>query len=275
MAIATKTSCMIHKIYRPSPELEEIVEYYWYSRKLTNTPSVQECPTPLLQGLAFSFRKNEEHHAYDGKEIHLYKKGYFFGQPTCPRTITNHEKGAEILGVKFKPLGIAKITGVNMVHLTDACIAAEDIWSGEFELLCDEMQSAANTEGSILVLEKFLAARLSQVKQPYYLNNVSNALSLIHHSYGSVHIKEIQLQTNTTKKTLERNFTQAIGLKPKLYAQIVRFNFAKDRLDRLVAKQRIADVAYSLGYFNHSHLASDFRRFAGVTPKQYLQGQLR
>lgn len=265
---------MIYKICFPSLQLAGIVEYYWYSRKITPHSIVQSCPTPLLHGLAFSFQKNDEYHAFNGKTVHLYKKGYFFGQPTCPRTITYNATGEEIIGVKFKPPGIAQLTGVNMEHLTDACVAAEDIWGSAFELLHEEMQSAADIENRIAVLEKFLTAKFSRVKQAYYFKNVSNALEMIRQSAGSMRISEIQRQTNTTKKTLERNFTQAIGLKPKLYAQIVRFNAAKDEIDQLLAKQKISDVAYHFGYFNNSHLAAAFKRFSGLSPNQYLKSKL-
>lgn len=264
---------MIYKTYLPSPNLEDLVEYYWHSKIEPSDFIIQHHPTPLLQGLAFNFYKKEVWHTFDGKTIRHKNIGYFFGQPISPRVLTTNNQGIDLLCVKFKPLGIAKLTGINMKHLADSFIEAGDIWGAEFEWLCDEMQSAGSAEGSIKVLEKFLFAAFLKRKQAYYLKNVSNALLLMNQSSGSTRIKEIQTQTNTTRKTLERNFIQAVGLKPKLYAQVVRFNFVKSELDHLVAPRKISDVAYSLGYFNNSHLAAEFKRFSGFTPREYIKNR--
>lgn len=261
---------MIFKIYTPSPDLANIVEYYWYSKIESSNSLIQHYPTPLLQGLAFNFNKLEENHEFNDKTINLYKKGYFFGQPTCPRVITTNEKGVDILCVKFKPLGIAKITGINMEHMADSFIAAEDIWGNEFELLCDEMQSAPDMEKCILVLEKFLLIKYFKIHQPYQSEIVSNALNLIEKSNGSILIKDLQNSTNTTRKTLERSFNQHLGISPKLYSQIVQFNKAKTYLDGISQRQSVFEVGADMGYYNNSHFAAQFKRFSGLTPKQYL-----
>lgn len=262
---------MILKTYHASPALADIVDYYWHSKIKTNESLIQHHPTPLLQGLAFNFSKLEEKHAFNGKTIDLYKKAYFFGQPTCPRVVTTHSKGFDIFCVKFRPLGIAKLTGINMEHMADSFIAAEDIWGSEFEHLCDEMQSASSIENTIQVLEKFLIKKYLQIHQPYQSTIASNALKLIEKSHGNILIKDIQYQTNTTKKSLERFFNQHLGLSPKLYSQIVQFNSAKNIIENLKANQKVFKVGFDLGYYNNSHFAAQFKRFSGVTPKQYLK----
>lgn len=262
---------MIFQIYHPAPHLSEIVEYYWYSKIETTESAIQNYPTPLLQGLAFNFYKKEEQHAYNGKVVKLYKQAYFFGQPTCPRVITPNKTGVDIICVKFKPLGIARVTGINMSHMADSIVAAEDIWGNEIESLCDKMQSEINIESGVRILESYLFSKYLKVKQDYCFQNVSNALCLIDFSQGNYQIKDLQDKTNTTRKTLERNFVQAIGLKPKIYTEIVQFNAVKSRLDDISQKQKVSDVALDYGYYNSSHLASQFKRFSGLTPKQYLK----
>ena len=70
--------------------------------------------------------------------------------------VSTQEKGIDIIDVKFKPLGISKITGINMEHLADQIVAVEDIWGDEIELLCDSMQSAVTLQQTMAVLEDFL-----------------------------------------------------------------------------------------------------------------------
>ncbi len=261
---------MIYQIFKPAPCLSEIVEYYWYSKIETTESSIQNYPTPLLQGLVFNFYKKEEQHSYNDKVIRLYKQAYFFGQPICPRIITTNKTGVDIICVKFKPLGIIKLTGINMEHMADCIIEAEAIWGNEIETLCDKMQCEKTIEKGIRVLETYLFSKFLKTRQPHSLQNVLNTLHLIDLSRGNALVKDLQYKTNTTRKTLERNFVQSIGLKPKLYTEIVQFNAVKKRLDDISKKLKISDVAFDFGYYNSSHLASQFKRFSGLTPKQYL-----
>lgn len=261
---------MIQLLFNPSPLLSEIVAHFWYSKVDLSGAVLQHYPTPLLQGLTFNFRRLEEHHAYNDKVVTLSKQAYFFGQPTGPREATTHKEGIEILGVKFKPLGIAKVTGINMEHLADQIIAAEDIWGREVELLCDAMQSAHGLAGAIQVLETFLLDKYNKTRLHYRIDQVKDVLSLIEQTHGAITIKELQYQTNITRKTLERAFLNFAGLPPKLYSQIVRFNAAKDGLDKMLASQNLSDWAYDIGYYDGSHFAAAFKRFSGVTPREYI-----
>jgi len=67
---------------------------------------------------------------------------------------------------------------------------------------------------------------------------------------------------------LVRTFEQAVGLKPKTYARLRRF-------DRVLARHAAepdaswADIAAAEGYTDQAHLSREFRAFAGVTPGRY------
>lgn len=261
---------MIYRVFPPCPPLSAVVSHFWYSKVKLSGSVIQHHPTPLLQGLVFNFRRQEERHAYNNQVIALHKQAYLFGQPVSPREVTTHKDGIDIIGVSFKPLGIAKITGIQMEHIADGIIAAEDIWGRELEWLCDEMQSAACLEDALQVLETFLLARYTRTRLHYRVDNVRHALSLIEQSHGTVSIKDLQYQTHTSRKTLERAFLNYVGLKPKLYSEIVRYNAAKDWIDKTFTDQRIAAFAYDSGYYDGSHFAAEFRRFSGVTPREYI-----
>lgn|GEM_PF-444864 len=261
---------MIYQVFKPKPELAHIVEHYWYSKVDLSGSVVQHYPTPLLQGLIFNFKKLAEHHTYDGKQVQLYRQAYFFGQPTSSRIVNTNEKGIDILGVKFHPLGIAKITGINMEHVADAIIGADDIWNKELEFICEEIQSARSIQGSIDVLENFLWNKSCNTRIHYRYENVDHAIMLIQRSNGTINMRELQYETNTSRKTLERAFLNFVGLTPKLYSRITRFNALKSIIDNGLVDQNLSRVAFDLGYADGSHLAAEFKCFANMTPSQYM-----
>lgn len=263
---------MIYKIFYPASFLAEVVEHYWYTKVDLTESAVSYHATPLLQGLAFSFKKCSEEHRYNGETLHLNKEAYLFGQPTCPRLITSTSNGIDILGVKFKPLGIAKITGISMEYMADRIIPAEDIWGNELESICDQMQSANSLENSIAILESFLLKKYLKTSLHYRIDHVRDAILLIDRSKGILNVKTLRHQTNTTRKTLERAFLNYVGLMPKLYCEIVRFNNAKYLMDNNPSFS-VNHIAFEAGYYDNSHLSSDFKRFSGLTPTAYRENR--
>jgi len=261
---------MVYRVFHPVPVLCDIVEYYWYvSSPQGEVQEPQYFYTPLLQALAFSFNKQVERHVLPDKTCLLNKSAYLFGQGTGPRITTSNE--VDYLGVKFKPLGIANMTGINMAHLANQIVDVEDVWGNELESLCDEMQSTPSLEQRIDVLERFLIKKYLTAKVCRRIDCAQHALTLISNTQGIIDIKTLQEQTNTSRKTLERAFTHHIGIGPKLYTRIVRFNAAKNRLDRLPKHKSVTEIALESGYYDSSHFNAEFKSFAGCTPFSYLK----
>ncbi len=266
---------MIYRIFSPVTFLADVVEHYWYAKVELTESAIQHYATPLLQGLTFNFKKQREQHAYSGDVLQLDKQVYLFGQPICPRVVTTNEHGIDILGVKFKPLGISKITGINMEHIANRIIAADDIWADELELLCDEMQSAPSLELTLTILERFLINKYTATSLHYRVDHVQNAVALITRSNGAMGVKTLQNQTNTSRKTLERAFVHYLGISPKFYSRIVRYNAVKDKIDQLGAIENLTPLALDFGFYDSSHFIAEYKHFSGLTPTTYLASHLK
>lgn len=93
---------------------------------------------------------------------------------------------------------------------------------------------------------------------------VAAAVQTIRAGRGLADIAELAEQLKTTPRTLQRLFARDVGLTPKFFARIVRFQhvFAAWRSDPTT----LSSVAQECGYFDHAHLVRDFRELAGVPP---------
>src|SRR5690606_17124774 len=83
-------------------------------------------------------------------------------------------------------------------------------------------------------------------------------------------IEQLAFHSNMTIKTFERKFIGLVGMPPKLYARIRRFNQA------LILKQyheelSWLDVCVETGYFDLMHLNKDFKAFAGNPPASFFK----
>jgi AraC-like DNA-binding protein len=72
------------------------------------------------------------------------------------------------------------------------------------------------------------------------------------------------------RRRLERLFARDFGIRPKLFARIVRLNDAMTRLGPAAAghgaREAAVTAALEAGYFDQSHMSRDFRAVAGRRP---------
>lgn len=73
--------------------------------------------------------------------------------------------------------------------------------------------------------------------------------------------------TGVSKYYLLRSFTKQKGISPYSYLETVRINKAKKLLERCIPP---IDVALQTGFNDQSHFSNFFKRFIGLTPKQYM-----
>jgi AraC-like DNA-binding protein len=92
------------------------------------------------------------------------------------------------------------------------------------------------------------------------------AVQLVLRGGGRRRVDEIADALGWSRRRLERVFARHVGLRPKLFARIVRINAVLAGLD---AEERAAavDLALEAGYFDQAHLLRDFRALVGRTPR--------
>jgi len=90
----------------------------------------------------------------------------------------------------------------------------------------------------------------------------------IHKSNGQLSIAQIAKRNFVTARWLERNFKTHIGVTPKEYSNIVRFQNALSLIKNSDKARSLLDIAFKCGFYDHSHLANEIKRNTGVAPSQ-------
>lgn len=266
---SNKSDNMYYKQYIPSPPLQHVVEHYWHFVVELNQSLEQNFQTPLLQGMTFNLKEMPEDLMFKGKSLKMDKPVYLFGQSLQPRVSISNRNGIDIIGVKFKPLGIHTITGINMEHIADMTINAEEIWGYEIQLLCESMYESLSTVEAIQKLDTYLIDKMNKQKVRNRVSCVEHALQVIHCSNGNIDVKNLQLETYTSRKSLERAFINQIGILPKLYSRISRYNNAKESIEKSNTINW-QNIIYKNGYYDQSHFINEFKEFSGKTPSEYI-----
>jgi len=116
----------------------------------------------------------------------------------------------------------------------------------------------------------FYRKKLGSLELPYTTTSeiMRSIVSEISDLRGNVRIDSIAEESGYTSRYIEKVFRDAMGLSPKKYAGILKFQSAIDFIDKNPTSN-ICDVATSFGYYDQPAFVRTFKKFTGLTPKEY------
>jgi len=138
-----------------------------------------------------------------------------------------------------------------------------DLWGRSAVEARERLLEAAHPERQLDLFEALLAARLPQVRGLHPA--VAHALARFP-TTGDV--GAVVDETGYSHRRFVALFRGAVGLPPKLYCRVLRF---QDALRLLATRPPLplADVALAAGYSDQPHLNREFRELGGVSPSEY------
>lgn len=83
----------------------------------------------------------------------------------------------------------------------------------------------------------------------------------------NITLDDLSNLTGLSKYYLLRSFTKQKGISPYSYLETIRIDKAKKLLEQGVLP---IDVAFQTGFTDQSHFSNFFKKFIGLTPKQYM-----
>lgn len=248
--------------YRPAAPLDRYVECFWWShREVPQTYEEHMLPAARAQlviplhALPLRYRCTQTATAvsWTGGLLHgPQRRFYVGGEKPC---------GA-VLGVSFRAGGAGVVLGVEMPELVDRHIALVDLWGARAGLLQEELVGSADAASAFRILERHLAAgiRARLLMNPAIAHALTSA-------WLPARISQLQQATGYSAKHFIALFNSAVGLTPKHYYRIRRFNEVTRRLAE--GAGTLADLAAAGGYCDQAHLTREFHELAGVTPSRY------
>lgn len=188
-----------------------------------------------------------------------------FGAGQLPDAV-EFRPGHQHLTFSFYPGKAHPFFGTSLSEFTDRAIPLSECWGQEGRILEERiagMDSAAPIKDA---LEQALLRRLGDCSG--YPAGALEAVRVGVDSKGRAPVKEMADAAGCSAEHLKRLFRQWVGLTPKVFTRIVRFQALCESLTP-VEKPNWAGLSYDFGYSHQSHLIRDFQSFAGETPAEY------
>ncbi len=167
------------------------------------------------------------------------------------------------VGAMLRPGAAEVLFGVHADELSGRHTALEDLWGPRAASMRDELAELSSPEERLNAFERMLTDRLPIVRGLHPA--VAHALQQFQ-ATTSVH--DVVRQSGYSHRRFIMLFSRAVGLTPKMYCRVLRF---QDVLRRAGTGglASLIDVAMDSGYTDQPHFNREFREFTGVTPTEY------
>jgi len=250
--------------YQPPTPLYDYIHLFWSCHNYAP-------PHPKERILPFGMMEltiNFEHPfvmMYPHDQFHPHCIGNMIvGGARSDYFVVDTSRPASLLSVWFKAGGALAFFGASASELHNVHIPLSDLWGRKADELYMRLCEASTPHERFRILEICLLERLYRAKIRH--RAIDFALQLFEHTDSMNRVVE-KIALSPTR--FIQVFKEEIGVSPKLFCQIQRFQ----RATRLIAHSphpNWVDIALSCGYYDQAHFINAFQRFAGITPTLYI-----
>jgi AraC-like DNA-binding protein len=169
------------------------------------------------------------------------------------------------VGVHFRPAGLAAFLAGDLSRFANRIVPLAPVLAEEEGPLVARLRATRKPERSAALLEDLLRRRRREGDPA-----MAEASARLTQDVGPVDLVALARRFRISDRQFRRRFEAAVGLGPKRFARLVRFQrvFEQERERDARAWSR---VALDCGYYDQAHFNRDFRAFTGVRPRDIVE----
>lgn len=245
--------------------LKNFIKYFWVIRTENNQQLLYKLLPVNNIDVVLNFAAPMHYH--NGAEINTAPEYSFTGIRSHYQLVDQAGEW-NIFGVSFFPAGFYPFLKMPLSEYKDQTI--------DFSL-CDKnfrskIEGRFNPEGIISQQIEVLEDIFIQLIDPKFVPE-NRTIRLINTFFQNIHtlmIKEFCDEYGIHQRKLERLFRKHIGVSPKFFQRINRFQTALNKLLRPDMKDSTT-VAHYAFYYDQAHFINDFKSFTGCSPSHFLK----
>jgi AraC-like DNA-binding protein len=244
---------MIYRQFDPHPVLRPYIDAYWVA---TGESSGMNIERILPDGcIDIILNPGEDCLSQESTFLLEHKKAYLVWTMTRYKKNLMHA-GTWLIGIRFKPAGFSAFYNYPGLYK----IADETV---EFKIeLSPNLDDTLRF--STTYLDHFFLKILSTPKR-----SIAPLIADIRCCQGQIGINTLADKYFTTVRQLQRHFNKHLGISPKEFISLVRYQSVLEKIRSNPSKKSLALIAYESGYYDHSHLTNEIKKYTGLTPAQF------
>ena len=262
---------MIFRAHIPRFPLDQFIEIFIYYEGVQHAHKVDRFLPNGDTEILIDFHDAPQY-IYDNdtlKEIQACNHVWASGLRTEPITIPSGTDAAMMV-IAFKKGKAAPFFPFPMNEIADAVVDADVVWGPDFGRLREKLIGTADVDLRFNMAEDFLIKKFH--RQLEIDPCVAFAVGEMTNNPDQISIARMNAQIGYSQKHFTDMFRRSVGVTPKSYLKIMRFQKAVKTID---AADLIdwAQIAIDCGFYDQAHFINDFKHFAGFSPAKYAEIQ--
>jgi AraC-like DNA-binding protein len=257
---------MNYQTYAAPDTLKPYVRYFWVLENSDADDSSQKIFGAIADGCPGIILHQTEKGSYHDESNKQLPEIFLYGQTIDPVKFYSPGRFTTI-GVWLYPHALKSVFGFDANEFTGSCLDLDLVRPVKGTHVSEQLINGGSIEQRIRILSSYLLAHIERNKQQPD-EAMKFALTQIAYSKGNISLKALQETLRLSERTLERKFKQIIGISPKLFTRIYRFQVSLNQL-RKNNYDKLSDIAYENDYADQSHFIRAFKEFTGLSPFEF------
>jgi len=251
--------------FKPAAPLADYIDAYWIRKTTANAASsgrrvyADGCADIIVNtGSATAWFHPM---AIAGQAIPLQPGQMYLGGTMTAYGVVTAPTGCILTGIRFKPGGFYALYQQPMAPAVDSLLPFSE----------PDLQSLMGKEPLASLLDDYLSAKKINTRHDF-----SAIYNMIYASKGQIAVEALAKECHMSNRTMERVFKENVGIPPKEFILIVRFQEVLRRLrqedfaraSEALPRESLLRIAFELGYHDHAHLTNAFKKYAGILPSE-------
>lgn len=192
-------------------------------------------------------------------------RAFVVGNQTGSSTtgVRGHQLGVQ---VELTPAGALALLGGDVEALSGAVVPLDDVLGARGGRLMERLAEPGSWAARLDLLDADLGGA---DPGPALSPEVEWLRYQLAACRGAARVEPLMDETGWSRRHVTERFRHQLGVPPKTYARLLRFEHAGALLVDAAPGRTLADVAMAAGYYDQSHLTRDFAALAGMTPGAY------
>lgn len=256
----------------PHPVLQPYIKHYVYCGMGTRSEWTSSNSAPSgCTALAITCSGKNVNMREAGKPAHKYESVAFSGQTTSYKKIFTYDRLLSFF-VIFRPSGAYRVLGIHQGECRNTFINLTDLLGGSVRYFVEELANQTKSKDIKSVVERFLIKQMQKLKRQEESDHLAYVAKQIRQfCHQESLIRSISRQEGYSISRLERHMKKIVGITPKQYQRIMRFNATLQYIKQGPSLCTWAQVANRFGYFDQAHFIKEFKYFYGKTPARYAE----
>ena len=175
-----------------------------------------------------------------------------------------------LFSITFHANGLSHFLKIPLSELQNQTVLLENIDKAFSQHLEERLAEATTFQKRIEIAEAYFIKLLNNQNISVDHERMTHSISLIKSTKGNISIDFLASNACLSRKQYERKFLAHIGISPKQFLKIIRFQNAI-HLRQFSSTISLTELAYEAGYYDQSHFINEVKEMTGQTPKKLFK----